>query len=1466
MLGAVSSDDPLFLVSMCGTPEEFLAAFRRYVDRHGLFVPTATPAPALHHGRFAITLKDGSVMVEGEAEIASSSTRPSALYGRTGMTLHFTAVDEPSKQTLAALEKAKLSIKVTSQAATLQARPSRLTAPVVHPPVKVAGGSIDKTLGMAECVVVGELSKLIAGRANRATSRTGARASGLSNVPSSGAAAALAAGAVTPTSAVPPISASISAQAPALNPALAPASSTSIPASLTGRAHVIDDSPSEATEVGPIVEEAFIQPSGPTLTTPNLISPLPPEALAAAVMSGGKAFPIEDEIESTMGGPPPMPTSAPSPLGWQPSSPFGGGAAAGAGNGAPAAGGFAATSASANAEAPGASATLPSAFSVFPTPGASATVAPAPFAPAPFAPPAAQAAPAPPAPATPTSPSATGAVPVIPPIGAPRTPLGPAMSRPGASEPAQARAMTAPMPGLQMRPSVPAITPIPPPRPGMTGSFPAIAPLPSPGAPASADSLATKRPPSNLIPTIPAGGPATRPSIPGRPATQLIPTIPAIGPALGQPSAQAQPGNGASAASVAPASPAAPSLSGPATRPSSHVMRGATVSGHSGPMVRPASATGSSATGASTAEPAMGAPSPTATPASSMARLAQTVPAAPVVGSVDPASDRSERHDRRASSPIRKTSLGIAATYIEPAANPANPAAAANDGAPMAPLAGDESMGVPEAVHDSMFEIRDPEPWPEPARAAAPAAPADHRATRREGLPRSAKRPPTGRRPGLDGAFDDSDHVAATAHPSAAERLEGLIDRALEGGPSGRVEQRNGRASAPSISMSPSANSGAIGAFSADAGAATGKPARAVTAQMPPIPTRPSSAPGRLGRSSESVQAAPPELGPREGDESGQATPRTLPTPPSQPTVPIRPPSGSMASLAPAQAAPAGGAAASMAAVAGGAPNAVDETWATVPTTSPFQGLPSAPAGGLPDGMAESLRGRGELPVAAATNLSPAAAAIARREALAADVTESIDTEEPEDGVFITTATSAAGASGAVKSAAAGNSASARAASPFSDPSSVSEPLDAVSASRPGMAFEPAAQAAGADAGAGDQPLARAPSIDGEPFDIEADVEADVEPSEPQPAKRRDESSRHGRAHHLANAKVEIDPALYVESAIDQSFEANFVLPGSEAPPPDWQAQQQQQPWDPASAGLPTAPQQPYAYAPTPPESVYPPGYDMAFPQAYHSGDETALVMVPDVGRRRTVVIIGSAIFVLLACLAAYLLLNNRAKPSDDASLPSSGATTLSHPPESGAGSAASAAIEERSGDTAAAVTGDAKPTDCKLPLASTPTGATVYLAGDKLGVTPFTAALPCGKRATLTFHRDGSAEVAREVKPTAAATALTVELPAAAPAAEDAAEKTDAKPVKKLEMIDLEIVAPGNVQISVGGEELARGVKRRSVPVGIPVKVTISKGGRSASKTITPTAASHRVTLALKKARAPRKAPGPSGNSLDDL
>ena len=88
---------PLYLVSACSSPEQFVAAFRRYIDRIGLFVPIAVPLAAGKRGRIAITLADGGVMLEGDAEIVSSSTRASALYGRVGMTLRFTHPDEPTK-------------------------------------------------------------------------------------------------------------------------------------------------------------------------------------------------------------------------------------------------------------------------------------------------------------------------------------------------------------------------------------------------------------------------------------------------------------------------------------------------------------------------------------------------------------------------------------------------------------------------------------------------------------------------------------------------------------------------------------------------------------------------------------------------------------------------------------------------------------------------------------------------------------------------------------------------------------------------------------------------------------------------------------------------------------------------------------------------------------------------------------------------------------------------------------------------------------------------------------------------------------------------------------------------------------------------------------------------------------------------------------------------------------------------
>ncbi|HEY1585211.1 MAG TPA: hypothetical protein VGH63_05940, partial [Polyangia bacterium] len=151
---------PLYLVTACSSAEEFVAAFRRYRDRIGLFVPIAAPIGAGKRGRIAITLADGGVMLEGEVEIMQSSPRPSALYGRVGMTLRFVAADEPSKQLLEELEKARIAMKPGQ--VTVAPRPAMVPAeprPVV-PPI---AGKIDAANALAECVAIGDIYALKGG-------------------------------------------------------------------------------------------------------------------------------------------------------------------------------------------------------------------------------------------------------------------------------------------------------------------------------------------------------------------------------------------------------------------------------------------------------------------------------------------------------------------------------------------------------------------------------------------------------------------------------------------------------------------------------------------------------------------------------------------------------------------------------------------------------------------------------------------------------------------------------------------------------------------------------------------------------------------------------------------------------------------------------------------------------------------------------------------------------------------------------------------------------------------------------------------------------------------------------------------------------------------------------------------------------------------------------------------------------
>ena len=147
----MTTGETLYLVSACGTADEFVAAFRRYADRSGLFVPTASPSSTGRKGRVAITLKDGRVMIEGQGEVTQSSTKPTVLYGRAGMTVKLTELDDASKSVIAELEKARLALKPAPSSAT--PRPGTIPADAKPTPAPI-GGRIDAANSLAECIVI----------------------------------------------------------------------------------------------------------------------------------------------------------------------------------------------------------------------------------------------------------------------------------------------------------------------------------------------------------------------------------------------------------------------------------------------------------------------------------------------------------------------------------------------------------------------------------------------------------------------------------------------------------------------------------------------------------------------------------------------------------------------------------------------------------------------------------------------------------------------------------------------------------------------------------------------------------------------------------------------------------------------------------------------------------------------------------------------------------------------------------------------------------------------------------------------------------------------------------------------------------------------------------------------------------------------------------------------------------------
>ncbi len=134
-----------------------MAAFRRYADRSSLFVPIADPIPLGRHGRFAVTLTGGGVMLEGDAEVISSSKSPSILHGRVGITLRFSNLDDDSKTVLVELEKARLAAhpaapSVAPRAAKIPAEP--------RPSPPAASARIDAASTLAECVAIGDIASL----------------------------------------------------------------------------------------------------------------------------------------------------------------------------------------------------------------------------------------------------------------------------------------------------------------------------------------------------------------------------------------------------------------------------------------------------------------------------------------------------------------------------------------------------------------------------------------------------------------------------------------------------------------------------------------------------------------------------------------------------------------------------------------------------------------------------------------------------------------------------------------------------------------------------------------------------------------------------------------------------------------------------------------------------------------------------------------------------------------------------------------------------------------------------------------------------------------------------------------------------------------------------------------------------------------------------------------------------------
>jgi hypothetical protein len=289
--------DPVYLVSRCASIDEFVAAFRRYVDRVGVFVPSAQPVAVGKRARFALTLRDGGVMIEGDGEVITASTRASGLHGRPGMTLRFSNLDEPSKVVIAHLEKVRFGAKVTAPSDHLQPRPGPTPPDEAVNAVPYGAAGNDPAQALAECVVVGDGVQLMQpGAPSAAIGKLEARGTGTDLVSASSTKTGFGSGPV-PAPAVPPPVPSRPMPAPPISqpmPAMSPPPPTPPPVPPSGKFAIPSIPPAQPsdparpkTPTNPrqtMLGQAFGPSPAPSRELPAVMPPAPsaPVSVSAA--------------------------------------------------------------------------------------------------------------------------------------------------------------------------------------------------------------------------------------------------------------------------------------------------------------------------------------------------------------------------------------------------------------------------------------------------------------------------------------------------------------------------------------------------------------------------------------------------------------------------------------------------------------------------------------------------------------------------------------------------------------------------------------------------------------------------------------------------------------------------------------------------------------------------------------------------------------------------------------------------------------------------------------------------------------------------------------------------------------------------------------------------------------------------------------------------------------------------------